>query len=155
MSALDQLDHPEDVEGLRVGDPARLVDRESPEPDGLPLVSFDPGFVRPIVANLVDNAVKYSAKSETKDVLVSVRRDGDAIALAVADKGVGIAPEDRSRLFAPFQRGGREETRAARGVGLGLALVKRYADAQKARVSLESDVGRGTTVTVRFRGVTA
>jgi signal transduction histidine kinase len=119
--------------------------------DGLPLVPFDPGFVRPIVTNLVDNAVKYSARSETKDVLVAVRRDGDGVALSVADQGVGIAPDDLPKLFAPFQRGGREETRTARGVGLGLALVKRYADAHRARISLDSRPGRGTTVTVRFR----
>jgi signal transduction histidine kinase len=118
--------------------------------DGLPLVPFDPAFVRPIVANLVDNAVKYSARSETKDVRVAVRRDGDGVVLSVADRGAGIAREDLPRLFAPFQRGGREETRTARGVGLGLALVKRYADAHRARVSLESEPGRGTTVSVRF-----
>jgi signal transduction histidine kinase len=118
--------------------------------EGLPLVPFDAALVRQIVVNLVDNAVKYSARSATKDVLVSVRRDGDDVALAVADRGVGIEPEDRPRLFAPFQRGGREETRTAPGVGLGLALVKRYAEAHRAKVSLESEPGKGTTVTVLF-----
>lgn len=118
--------------------------------EGLPPVSFDPLLVRQTVVNLVDNAVKYSAKSATKDVRVLVRRDGATVALVVADKGVGIPASDRKRLFAPFQRGGREETRSARGVGLGLALVKRYADAHGASVSLESEEGVGTTVTVRY-----
>ena len=115
--------------------------------EGLP---FDPALVRQVVLNLVDNAVKYSARSATKDVRVSVTRDGAGVALVVSDRGAGIAAGDRGRLFEPFSRGGREETRTARGVGLGLALVKRYADAHRAKVTLESEEGKGTTVTVRF-----
>jgi hypothetical protein len=86
---------------------------------GLPTVRFDGALVRPIVLNLVDNAVKYSARSPTKDVRVSVRRDGDRVALVVADRGVGIPAADRRRVFEPFFRSGREETRTTREVGLG------------------------------------
>ena len=119
--------------------------------DGLPVVSFDPTLVRPLVSNLLDNAIKYSARSDTKDVRVSVRRStAGGVEVVVADRGVGIAKEDQARLFQPFSRGGREETRTARGVGLGLALVRHYADAHKAKVTLESAAGRGTTVVVRF-----
>ena len=70
--------------------------------------------------------------------------------LIVTDRGAGVAAADRPRLFQPFHRGGREETRTARGVGLGLALVKRYADAHRAKVTLDSEEGKGTTVSVRF-----
>ena len=118
--------------------------------DGLPLVPLDASLARQIVTNLLDNAVKYSARSDTKDVRATVRRDADAVVLTVADRGVGVAAADRPRLFQPFHRGGREETRTARGVGLGLALVKRYADAHRARVTLDSEEGKGTTVSVRF-----
>ena len=118
--------------------------------DELPLVPLDASLARQIASNLLDNAVKYSARSETKDVRATVRRDGDAVCLSVADRGVGVAAADRPRLFQPFHRGGREETRTARGVGLGLALVKRYADAHGAKVTLESEEGKGTTVAVRF-----
>jgi signal transduction histidine kinase len=118
--------------------------------DGLPLVPLDASLARQIAVNLLDNAVKYSARAETKDVRASLRRDGDAVALVVADRGVGVAAADKPRLFQPFHRGGREETRTARGVGLGLALVKRYADAHGAKVTLDSEEGKGTTVTVRF-----
>jgi len=119
---------------------------------GLPPVLFDPNLVRPLVLNLVDNAIKYSARGPTKDVRVSVKRDKGGVALVVADRGPGIAEADQARLFQPFSRGGREETRTARGVGLGLALVRRYAQAHGAQVSLDSELGRGTTVTVRFPG---
>jgi signal transduction histidine kinase len=118
--------------------------------DGLPLVPFDAALLRGIVLNLVDNAVKYSARSETKDVLVRVHRDGARLALTVADRGAGIPAKDRKRVFEPFYRAGREDTRSAPGVGIGLALVRRYADAHAARVSLESEEGRGTTVSVSF-----
>jgi signal transduction histidine kinase len=102
------------------------------------------------VLNLLDNAIKYSAHAPEKHVRVSLAREGDRVVLTVADRGVGIAPSVRRRLFEPFQRAGDELTRTAPGVGIGLALVKRYADAHDARVSLDSEPGRGTTVTVRF-----
>ena len=117
---------------------------------GLPAVRFDGALVRPIVLNLVDNAVKYSARAPVKDVRVSVRRDGDRVALVVADRGVGIPAADRKRVFEPFYRSGREETRTTRGVGLGLALVDRYVRSHGATLALDSEEGRGTTVTVRF-----
>ena len=119
------------------------------EPD-LPPTSFDPKLVRPLVLNLVDNAIKYSARSETKQVDVSLVRDGERLVLRVADQGVGISPKARKALFEPFQRGGAELTRDAPGVGIGLTLVRRYADAHKARVQLTSELGHGTQVTVRF-----
>ncbi len=119
--------------------------------DGLPLVSFDPKLFRPLVLNLVDNAIKYSAKSETKDVRVGIRRDGERVVLTVADQGVGIPAKSQKAMFEPFQRGGDELTRTATGIGIGLALVKRYADAHNARVILTSEPGRGTTIEVRFR----
>jgi signal transduction histidine kinase len=123
---------------------------EADLPDGLPPVRHDPRLVRPLVLNLLDNAIKYSAHAPEKHVRVSLAREGDRVVLTVADRGVGIAPSVRRRLFEPFQRAGDELTRTAPGVGIGLALVKRYADAHDARVSLDSEPGRGTTVTVRF-----
>ena len=119
------------------------------DPD-LPLITFDPQLMRPLVLNLVDNAIKYSAKSDTKDVRVRVRRDGERLVLSVADKGVGIDPATRKRLFEPFHRAEGELTRDAPGLGIGLALVKRYADAHRARVLVDSEPGRGTTIFVRF-----
>ncbi len=117
---------------------------------GLPPAPFDPRLVRPLVLNLVENAIKYSERAAVKDVRVGLVRQGDRLVLTVADRGVGIAPEAQGRLFQPFHRGGDEMTRAAPGVGIGLALVKRYADVHRAKVTLESAPGVGTTVTVRF-----
>ena len=117
---------------------------------GLAYPRFDPGLVRALVVNLVDNAVKYSAHAPEKDVRVAVRAGAGTVDVVVADRGPGIPEAEQGRLFQAFSRGGREDTRTARGVGLGLALVRRYADAHRAKVVLDSAPGRGTTVTVRF-----
>jgi len=117
---------------------------------GLAPLRFDAGLVRALVVNLVDNAVKYSAHAPTKDVRVAVRPGAGTVDVVVADRGPGIPEAEQGRLFQAFSRGGREDTRTARGVGLGLALVRRYADAHRAKVVLDSAPGRGTTVTVRF-----
>jgi len=119
--------------------------------EALPLVSFDPKLVRPLVLNLVDNAIKYSAKAEVRTVRAAVRREGERVVLSVADRGIGIPLKAQKTIFDPFQRGGAELTRTTTGVGIGLALVKRYADAHKARVQLTSAPGRGTTIEVFFR----
>lgn len=127
------------------------VQLETVVEDGVPDFAFDPKLVRPMVLNLVDNAIKYSGKSEHKHVRVGVRQEGERVILSVADRGIGIDPKARKAVFEPFQRAGDELTREAPGVGIGLALVKRYAEAHNARVHLASEPGRGTTVEVRFR----
>ncbi|MDF1700135.1 MAG: HAMP domain-containing sensor histidine kinase [Planctomycetota bacterium] len=119
--------------------------------EGVPEFPFDPQLVRPMVLNLVDNAIKYSAKAEVKQVTVGVRKEGERVILSVADRGIGIDPKARKMVFEPFQRAGDEMTREAPGVGIGLALVKRYAEAHNARVHLASEPGAGTTVEVRFK----
>jgi signal transduction histidine kinase len=113
-------------------------------------VTFDPKLLRPLVLNLVDNAIKYSARAEAKQVRVALDREGERMVLRVQDRGVGIPAAARKALFQPFQRGGAELTRDAPGVGIGLALVKRYAEAHRAKIVLESEPGQGTTVEVRF-----
>jgi len=92
----------------------------------------------------------WGAHAPTKDVRVAVRPGAGTVDVVVADRGPGIPEAEQGRLFQAFSRGGREDTRTARGVGLGLALVRRYADAHRAKVVLDSAPGRGTTVTVRF-----
>lgn len=116
----------------------------------LPPVAFDPRLVRPLVLNIVDNAIKYSARAETKEVRVRLEQEGERAVLRVEDRGVGITAATRKRLFEPFQRAGDELTREAPGVGIGLTLVKRYADAHRAKLVVSSEPGEGTTVEVRF-----
>jgi signal transduction histidine kinase len=111
-------------------------------------IKGDPEALKRLLFNLVSNAVKYSDAG--RDVCVSVWRRDDSVLLLVEDEGCGIAPTAKNeRLFGPFVR--LEESRhMANGDGLGLASVKRIAEAHNAKISVQGVIGRGTTFEVRF-----
>jgi len=115
---------------------------------GLPDVPMDAEAVKQALANLVDNAIKYSG--ERRRLSVSARRDGDHVAIEVADQGVGIPTGESQRIFEKFYRVGRSETQGRRGSGVGLALVKHIALAHGGRVTVDSRVGEGSRFTVRL-----
>jgi len=94
---------------------------------GRPTAPCDPELVRSAVENLVGNAVKYSAAP--RRIEVHVRTDGPEVMIDVRDAGRGIDPAFAAKAFQPFARGGKEETRAAKGTGLGLFLVRGIAEA--------------------------
>jgi signal transduction histidine kinase len=102
--------------------------------------------VRLILSNLLANAVKFTDKGAV-EVLLKRGTDGQQV-VAVRDTGPGIRPEDQKSLFEPFLQ--LESTRALHqtGVGLGLALVQAMASALGGNVSLDSEVGRGSTFSV-------
>jgi PAS domain S-box-containing protein len=99
-----------------------------------------------IFTNLLSNAVKYSEPGAT--VGFTVERDGPDVVCTVRDGGIGISEEDQRHLFKAFHRGSNVGTRP--GTGLGLLLVKRCADLHGGKLQLHSQVGQGTTVTVRL-----
>ena len=101
-----------------------------------------------IVYNLCDNAVKYNKDGGRAEV--RIERDGDETVLSVADTGIGIPPEAQSRVFERFYRVDKSHSKATGGTGLGLSIVKHAALACSAKLELESRVGEGTTVRVRF-----
>jgi two-component system, OmpR family, sensor histidine kinase SenX3 len=124
---------------------AQLEVRYSPEP--LP-VSVDAEALGLVLSNLLDNAVKYSP-GERKPVRLTLDGQGDLVVLHVDDEGVGLAPEDRARVFDRFYRTGDEMTRQAAGVGLGLHLVKTVTEAMRGWVRVEDGPGgRGTRFSV-------
>lgn len=101
-----------------------------------------------IIYNLCDNAVKYN--KEGGFVKVDVKTDGDKVQVAVSDNGVGIAPADQSRVFERFYRVDKSHSRESGGTGLGLSIVKHAVAYLKGSISLESTLGKGTTITVSF-----
>jgi len=107
----------------------------------------DEGLLGHIFTNLLSNAVKYSEPGAT--VHFAVERDSADAVCIVRDQGIGISEEDQQQLFKAFHRGSNVGTRP--GTGLGLLLVKRCADLHGGKVQVNSTVGKGTTVTVRFR----
>lgn len=117
----------------------------------LPPVSGDREALSSAVLNLLDNAIKYSPDSSV--VRLRASRTGEWVAIEVEDQGAGIAQDEQQRIFDRFYRGSNTHGGPARGVGLGLALVKSIADAHGARLGLRSRPGQGSTFTLSLRAV--
>ena len=98
-----------------------------------------------IVVNLLSNAVKFTSDGGRVDV--SAKLANDNVEIAVADTGIGIAPEDQAVVFEEFKQVGRDYTRKAEGTGLGLALTKRFIELHGGEIRLASVLGKGSTFT--------
>ncbi len=110
-------------------------------------VVADPTKLRQIAANLVANAVKFTPVGGT--VRIRCREVGGGMELSVDDTGPGLSPEDRERIFEPFvQLDLGQPPDSQRGLGLGLAIVRRYVELHAGSVSVESAPGRGSRFTV-------
>ena len=104
-----------------------------------------------IIWNLAENAVKYSRPEGGRaDIGVSTLPDG-RVRLTVSDDGVGIPPEAQNRVFERFYRVDKSHSRETGGTGLGLSIVKHAAQYHGAEVELESEPGKGTTISVTFQ----
>lgn len=103
----------------------------------------DVSFVREIMDNLIENALKYTP--EGGSVYVNVRGDGDKVLINVTDTGIGISPDDLGHIFQKFYRVDNSDTRTIGGNGLGLYLVKQRAEALGGKVWAESAFGEGST----------
>lgn len=97
-----------------------------------------------LVYNLTDNAIRYNRVNGTVTVTLKDH------SIAVSDTGIGIPPEHQERIFERFYRVDKSHSRATGGTGLGLSIVKHVAERHNAKISLESTVGVGTTITVTF-----
>jgi two-component system sensor histidine kinase SenX3 len=98
------------------------------------------------VVNLVDNAIAYSPGGTT--VTIATRRSEERVEISVSDEGIGIAPEDQTRIFERFYRVDRARSRATGGTGLGLAIVKHVATNHGGTVSVRSALGDGSRFTL-------
>lgn len=110
--------------------------------DPLPTVMADRGQLEQLFQNLIGNALKF-CKDRTPEVHVSVEQEGERWKVGVRDNGIGIAPKHRERIFQVFQRlHTREEYQ---GTGIGLAVCKKIVERHGGEISVESEVGEGTT----------
>ena len=109
---------------------------------------INPPLLEQAVANLIDNAIKYSP--EGSHVHVEVRRDPTEISIAVSDEGSGIPPEHLPRIFERFYVVDKSRSRKLGGTGLGLAIVKHIAQAHGGRVTVESTPGKGSIFTLHL-----
>jgi len=120
-----------------------LVTRFDPD---LPRAQADAGAISQAILNLLNNAVKYSEKS--KHIEVSVRAKNGGIAVAVADRGIGIPLSEQKRIFEKFYRVSTGLVHETKGSGLGLTLVKHIVEAHDGFVSVESAPGKGSRFTL-------
>ncbi|MFD3503097.1 ATP-binding protein [Streptomyces sp. NPDC058676] len=111
-------------------------------PETLPMVAVDPGLLERSVANLVENAVKYSPAGER--VLVAASAMADRVEVRVVDRGPGVPDEAKDRIFEPFQRYG--DAPGGAGVGLGLAVARGFAEAMGGTLDAEDTPGGGLTM---------
>ncbi|MEU2268048.1 ATP-binding protein [Streptomyces olindensis] len=116
-------------------------------PETLPMVDVDPGLLERAMANLVENAVKYSPSAAP--VLVAASALADRVEVRVVDRGPGVPDEAKDRIFEPFQRYG-DAPRGA-GVGLGLAVARGFAEAMGGTLTTEDTPGGGLTMVLTLR----
>jgi signal transduction histidine kinase len=120
----------------------RLVERDGQR---LPPVAADRGLITQAVANLVDNAIKYSP--ERTSVTLSTALEADAVRLTVEDRGYGIPPEDQERVWEKFYRVARDgRIKEEESTGLGLSFVRQVVEQHGGQVFLESEPGHGSKV---------
>ncbi|MGZ8371174.1 MAG: sensor histidine kinase, partial [Caulobacteraceae bacterium] len=110
-------------------------------------VCADRRALKQIVLNLVSNALKFTPRGGS--ITVMAQASGRDLELSVADTGVGISAEDLERLGRPYEQAGDAGQRS-QGTGLGLSLVRAFAELHGGAMSLESALGEGTSVTVRL-----
>lgn len=106
----------------------------------------DYAHLRRLLLNLLDNAVKYTPPDG--QVKISLQSSGGWASIRVEDTGMGISPEDQSRIFQRFYRSAEARSRGEGGAGLGLCIARSIAEAHGGRIEVESTTGRGSTFTV-------
>ncbi|HVO24210.1 MAG TPA: ATP-binding protein [Candidatus Margulisiibacteriota bacterium] len=113
----------------------------------LPHVYTDPLKLKVVLKNLVANALKFT---ERGSVAIRAVRRADGVEIAVSDTGIGMTPDTQAIIFEPFRQAEPSMTRRFGGVGLGLYIARRLVDLLGGTISVESDVGHGSTFRVRL-----
>jgi len=108
-------------------------------------IRADERKLKQIVLNLLSNAVKFTPDGGR--VELDARVNGSSVEVSVKDTGVGIAPEDQQAVFEEFRQVGHHYTIKHEGTGLGLALTRRFVELHGGKISLESELGKGSTFT--------
>ena len=131
---------------------ARQLQWSADQPAGLLTMAVNPHLLRIAMDNLLDNAIKFTEPGGRISVICSRspadNRPLEAISITVGDTGCGIAPHEQERVFERFYQVEKARSGVARGTGLGLSIVRHAVAAMKGTVDLQSEVGKGTRVTI-------
>ena len=106
--------------------------------------------LRQILLNLLSNACKFTSQGEVKLRVRKVADGRNWVEFAVADTGIGMTPEQMGKLFQEFSQADVSTTRKYGGTGLGLAISKRFCEMMGGDITVESEIGRGSTFTIRL-----
>jgi two-component system phosphate regulon sensor histidine kinase PhoR len=101
-----------------------------------------------ILTNLLSNAIKYSPSGG--DIRIALGTEGNVFVFKISDPGIGIPRDKIARIFEKFERVDNRDTRQAGGTGIGLFLVKHLVERHEGTITLESELGKGTTFTVKL-----
>ena len=112
------------------------------------MIEANQEMIQEIIYNLCDNAIRYNKQGGC--VEVSVFRKDKKVILQVKDDGIGIPEKDQKRIFERFYRVDKARSKKTGGTGLGLAIVKHIAEQHNAEIKLDSNVGKGTTISILF-----
>ena len=115
------------------------------EPDGLPSLYSDEGKIAQILRNFISNALKFTEQGEVR---VTAEQVGQMIQLSVSDTGIGIAPDDQERVFEDFMQIESHLQKQVKGTGLGLPISGKLAELMGGSVSVQSELGQGSTFSV-------
>ncbi|MEO0472950.1 MAG: HAMP domain-containing sensor histidine kinase, partial [Bacteroidota bacterium] len=152
---LQEVDLADMMEEVRIDFSMRAAEKRIQlvyeQPDFQHLVNVDPDYTRQILDNILSNALKFSPFD--KNIYLVLKRKGDQIYAGIQDEGPGITPEDMKKLFGKFQKLSARPTNGESSSGLGLSIVKRFAEEMGGTVWAESDPGQGATFWVRFPAV--
>lgn len=110
-------------------------------------INGDKTCINSILSNLLDNAIKYAENSE---VVISLHRKKRQIELVISDQGNGIPDDEKNKIFDKFYRVGNEETRAAKGTGLGLFIVDQLVNFHNGKIIVEDNHPKGTIFKISF-----
>jgi signal transduction histidine kinase len=114
----------------------------------IPIIKSDAYIVTSVFQNLIDNAIKYTHKGKIE--LNIYKNEKNNYCVAIIDTGIGISPEYIDKIFLPFSQEDTGYSRKFDGIGLGLALVKKYLGLINADIKVESEKGRGSLFAISF-----
>jgi signal transduction histidine kinase len=123
------------------------VDLDAP-PKPLPPALFDPDALSQALLNLLDNAIKYSGSA--KEIRVRLGEENGFITISVVDYGIGIPRQEQEKIFERFHRVSTGLVHDVKGSGLGLSIVKHIVEAHQGRVTVESQLNKGSTFTIHL-----
>ena len=128
-------------------DTKRAVSLDVDMPDTLPSVVMDARRIRQVLLNLLSNAVKFTPAGDVRFIIAA---DDEAVTFTVSDSGIGIPEDELPKIFEAFQRSTRAKAMGIEGTGLGLPISRHLVEAHGGTLTVQTEIGTGTTFTVRL-----